>query len=203
MRLDTCKKISAWICLILSVVPMVAGAHVGQGDVSGGFVAGFEHPVSGLDHVAAMVAVGLWGAQLGRPAIWLLPVIFPLVMAFGGVFGGLGMPIPGVEFGIALSAIALGLMVTGAARPPLWVAGAMVAVFAIFHGYAHGAELPKTANALSYSAGFVIATGSLHLIGISIGTINRWKSGAYVLRAGGTAIAFAGAYFLVIAFAGS
>lgn len=102
------------------LVPALALAHVGQGDISGGFVAGFQHPVLGLDHVVAMVAVGLWGAQLGAPAIWVLPIIFPLVMALGGLLGGSGVPLPGVEIGIAASAVALGLMALLAARPPLW-----------------------------------------------------------------------------------
>lgn len=196
------RKVAGWMNFLLSLTPALAFAHVGQGDVSGGFIAGFEHPISGLDHVVAMVAVGLWGAQLGKPAIWVLPVTFPLVMAFGGVLGGLGVPIPGIEFGIALSAILLGAMVLLAARPPLWVAGLMVAVFAIFHGYAHGAELPKSADPISYAAGFVIATGSLHVVGIVIGTVNRWKFGHRLLQIGGGAISAVGTYFLVLAFNG-
>ena len=107
-------RIGSWCWLIAAgamAIPGVALAHVGQGDIAGGFLAGFEHPISGFDHVVAMVAVGIWGAQLGVPAIWVLPVTFPLVMAFGGVLGALGVPIPGVEIGIALSAVALGAMV--------------------------------------------------------------------------------------------
>lgn len=186
-------------CLLLL---LTASAHVGQGDVSGGFVAGFMHPIFGLDHVVAMVAVGLWGAQLGQPAIWVLPVTFPIVMAFGGVLGGMGIALPGVEFGIAGSAIALGAMVLFAVRPPLWMAGVLVGIFAIFHGHAHGVELPASADPISYSAGFVIATGGLHLVGILIGNITRWKSGNYVLRAAGAAIAAVGIHFLSAAFSG-
>lgn len=190
--------ISRWITAMLGLLtPALALAHIGQGDISGGFVSGFTHPILGLDHVVAMVAVGLWGAQLGSPAIWILPVTFPLVMAFGGLIGGLDIPIPGIEIGIAASAIALGLMVTVAARPPLWIAGLLVGLFAIFHGYAHGAELPESANPLAYAMGFVIATGSLHVIGIFIGLINRWPWGMRSLRAGGAAIAACGLYFLV------
>src|SRR5436190_18958329 len=118
----------------LLAYPALALAHVGQGDVSGGLVAGLMHPVMGLDHVVAMVAVGIWGAQLRAPAIWVLPVTFPLVMSFGGVLGGLGVPIPGIEIGIAVSAIVLGAMIAIAARPPLWTAGVIVGVFAVFHG---------------------------------------------------------------------
>jgi urease accessory protein len=184
------------------LAPALALAHVGQGDIGGGLLAGLAHPVFGLDHVIAMVAVGMWGAQLGPPAIWLLPVTFPLVMAFGGVLGALGVPIPGVEIGIALSAVALGGMVAFAARPPLWVAAVLVGVFAIFHGHAHGAELPESANAITYAVGFVLATGALHALGILIGVSHRWPLGARVLRAGGGLIAAGGLYFLVGHFAG-
>jgi urease accessory protein len=191
----------ATLCLAL-LVPALALAHVGQGDIGGGFTAGFEHPILGLDHVIAMVAVGMWGAQLGVPAIWLLPVTFRLVMAFGGVLGATGVPLPGTEIGIAVSAIALGGMVLTAARPPLWIAAVLVGVFAIFHGHAHGAERPGAANAVSFSAGFVIATGMLHLCGILIGLVNRWPQGAVALRAGGGLIAAGGVYFLVSHFTG-
>ncbi|MGU7785268.1 HupE/UreJ family protein [Burkholderia sp. PU8-34] len=184
------------------LVPVIAFAHIGQGDISGGLLAGFKHPVSGLDHVVAMIAVGLWGAQLGRPAIWVLPVTFPIVMAFGAVLGGLGAPIPWIEVGIALSALALGAAVALALTPPLWIAGLLVALFAICHGHAHGAELPGSANAMTYAIGFVAATGTLHALGILIGTINRWKAGGYVLRAGGALISGCGVYFLTYAIRG-
>ena len=183
-----------FFCLMMA--PAVALAHVGQGDLSGGFVSGVLHPIMGPDHVVAMVAVGLWGAQLGAPAIWVLPVTFPLVMAFGGVLGALGIPIPAIEIGIAVSAIVLGAMVAFSARPPLWFAMLLVGVFAIFHGYAHGAELPESANAITYSIGFVVATGSLHALGILIGAVNRWTLGSRLLRLGGALIACAGLYFL-------
>jgi urease accessory protein len=183
--------------LLLLALPCASLAHVGQGDIGGGFVAGLEHPVLGLDHVIAMVAVGLWGAQLGQPAIWLLPVTFPIVMAFGGVLGAVGVRIPGIEIGIALSAIVLGALIALAARPPLAVAAVIVGVFAIFHGHAHGGELPESANSIAYSAGFVIATGALHALGILIGTINRLRKGGYVLRAAGALIAVGGLYFLL------
>src|SRR6266404_2837555 len=121
---------SSWIMFALACLlwPALAPAHVGQGDISGGFLAGVAHPIFGLDHVVAMVAVGIWGAQLGAPAIWVLPVTFPIVMAFGGVLGGLGIPIPGIEIGIALSAIVLGGMIAIARRPPLWVAAIVVEI---------------------------------------------------------------------------
>ncbi len=144
-----------------------------------------------------MVAVGMWGAFLGPPAIWLLPIVFPLVMSFGGVLGVLGVPMPGVEIGIALSAIGLGAMVAFAARPPLWTAAVLVGAFAIFHGYAHGAELPRATNPLAYGIGFVVATGLLHLCGISFGLLVRWPLGERVVRATGGLIACAGFYFLI------
>ena len=132
---------------ILLCLAAASPALAHTGSVSGGFAGGLSHPLFGLDHVVAMVAVGLWGAFLGAPAIFILPVVFPLVMALGGVLGILGVPLPGVEIGIAVSAAILGMMVALAARPPLWVAAAIVGAFAIFHGHAHGAELPPGADA--------------------------------------------------------
>lgn len=185
-----------WLLAFSVCVAGPAAAHTDGADVTGGFLAGFLHPVSGLDHVVAMVAVGLWGAFLGQPAIWLLPVVFPLVMAFGGVLGILGVPIPSVEVGIAMSAIVLGLCVALALRPPLWVAAVLVGAFAVFHGHAHGTELPGAANAFVFAAGFVIATGLLHLSGIAFGLLARWDAGKMAVRAGGGLIALAGVAFL-------
>jgi urease accessory protein len=148
------RCIARAIALLLATASTPASAHTGS--MSGGFVGGFAHPLFGLDHVVAMVAVGLWGAFLGAPAIWLLPIVFPLVMAMGGVIGILGVPLPGVEIGIAISAIVLGLMVALAAKPPLPIAAAIVGMFAIFHGHAHGAELPPGVDAVAYSIGFVV-----------------------------------------------
>lgn len=173
-----------------------ASAHETTG-FGGGFSSGFMHPLLGWDHVAAMVAVGLWGAFLKNPAIWLLPVVFPLVMAVGGALGVAGVPLPGVEIGIALSAIVLGAMVLLALRPPLWVAVVLVGVFALFHGHAHGTELPHAASPLAYSIGFVLATGLLHLCGIAFGLLTRWRFGKTLVRAGGAVIALAGAVFLL------
>ncbi len=172
-----------------------AYAHVEAGQASG-FVSGLAHPISGWDHVVAMIAVGLWGAQLGAPALWLLPVTFPIVMALGGLLGLLGVPLPGVEIGIALSAVALGAAVVTKLRPPLAIAGLLVAFFAIFHGYAHGAELQAGQNALLYSLGFVVATGCLHLIGIAIGLLHRWNWGEWAVRTAGGLIGLAGVFFL-------
>jgi urease accessory protein len=188
MRLDHLLVVA----LLLLATP--AFAHTGEG--TGGFLAGLAHPVLGPDHVVAMVAVGLWGAVLGRPAIVLLPIVFPLVMAFGGVLGILGVKLPAVETGIASSAIVLGLMVALAARPPLWAAAVLVGAFAIFHGYAHGGELPDGANAVAFSAGFVIATGMLHLTGIGFGLLTRWPAGRLAVRGAGGVIALVGLAYL-------
>jgi urease accessory protein len=188
----------AWLvapALLVLLWPARALAHTPGGEAIG-LLGGLRHPVSGLDHVLAMVAVGLWGAQLGRPAVWLLPVTFPMVMAFGGMLGLMGLALPGIEIGIAVSAIILGMMVGWAARPPLWVAAAVVGFFAIFHGHAHGAELPPGADALLYSIGFVVATGCLHATGIGIGLIHRWPVGQVALRLAGVAVALAGVCFL-------
>ncbi len=173
----------------------LAQAHEGAG-LAGGFMSGFAHPLLGWDHVIAMLAVGLWGAFLGAPALWLLPVVFPLVMAAGGALGVLGVPLPAVEVGIAASAVALGGVVAGALRPPLWVAALLVALFAIFHGHAHGTELPQAANPLAYSLGFVIATGLLHLTGIALGLLTRWPAGRVAVRGMGAGIALLGVLFL-------
>ncbi len=181
--------------LLLTMLASTASAHQGA-DVSNGFMSGFMHPILGWDHVVAMLAVGLWGAFLGRPAIWILPVVFPLVMVFGATLGLAGIPIPAVETGIAASAVVLGLMVALAVRPPLWVAAVIVGVFAIFHGYAHGAELPAAVSPLTYSLGFVIATGLLHLTGIGVALPIRWPAGKIAIQAGGGLIALVGVGFL-------
>jgi urease accessory protein len=182
------------IWLAATCAASTALAHTGS--VSGGFAGGLSHPLFGPDHVAAMVAVGLWGAFLGAPAIYILPVVFPLVMALGGVLGILGVPLPGVEIGIAVSAAVLGMVVALAARPPLWVAGLIVGAFAVVHGHAHGTELPPGADALAYSAGFVIGTGCLHLCGIAFGLLARWPVGRVAVRTAGGVIAIAGLMFL-------
>lgn len=186
-------------CSVLAAViisfPSYAFAHVEGGQASG-FITGLQHPWSGLDHVLAMIAVGIWGAQLGNPAMWLLPVTFPMIMSMGAMMGLLGIPLPGVEIGIALSAILLGAMVVGEIRPQMIIAALLVGFFAIFHGYAHGTELPAGQSGLLYSMGFVIATGCLHGIGIALGLVHRWPVGRLALRGAGALIAVMGATFL-------
>jgi urease accessory protein len=182
------------VCYIL-FAPASAFAHI-QNGAAAGFLTGFVHPISGLDHVLAMVAVGLWGAQLGAPAIWVLPVAFPLVMAFGGMLGLIGVPVPGIEYGIAASAILLGAAVLFEVRASLVVTALLVGIFAIFHGHAHGTELPLGQSALLYSMGFVIATGCLHALGIGIGAVHRWTWGEKLLRAAGAVVAIGGVFFM-------
>jgi urease accessory protein len=188
------------ILLTCLLYTQAAQAHVHKGEAVS-FLSGLKHPISGLDHVVAMVAVGLWGAQLGAPAIWVLPVAFPMVMAMGGMLGLLGVPLPGMEIGIAASAILLGAAVMTELRPPLALAAMLVGFFAIFHGYAHGSELPAGQSGLLYSIGFVMATGCLHAAGISIGLVHRWKWGQGALRMVGAAIALAGIIFMWKVFA--
>ena len=184
---------------ILTLAALLAAqsamAHTGEG-IQGGLISGFTHPLFGWDHVVAMVAVGLWGVFLGRPAIWILPVVFPIVMALGGAMGVAGMPLPAVEAGIALSGVILGLLVAFGARAPLWAAVAVVGGFAIFHGHAHGTELPDAASPYAYALGFVVATGLLHLAGIGFGALANRPWGSYAVRAAGLVIAAVGAAFL-------
>ena len=184
----------------LLLAPLTALAHV-EGGATGGFLSGFSHPISGLDHVLAMVAVGLWGAQLGAPAIWLLPVAFPIMMALGGLLGLSGVELPAVELGIALSAVILGALILGAIRLPLAAALLVVGFFAIFHGHAHGTEMTPGQSAILYSIGFVIATGLLHAAGIGIGLIQhwqigRWDAGRVALRGAGAVVLAGGVFFL-------
>ncbi len=180
--------------VLLAVLPTGAFAHAAGEAAGAGFLTGFLHPLGGLDHVLAMLAVGMWGAQLGKPAIWVLPVAFPQVMALGGVAGILGLPLIGIELGVTVSVLVLGSMIALDRRPPLWAAFLIVSFFAVFHGYAHGAELPGKTGAVAYSAGFVSATGLIHLTGIGIGLVVKLPHGAKALRAGGGTIAAAGLF---------
>jgi urease accessory protein len=189
------NAIRSILVAFVALIPKLAHAHAQSGEASG-FLTGFLHPLTGVDHVIAMVAVGLWGAQLGAPAIWLLPVAFPIVMAFGGFLGLIGVPIPAVEIGIAMSGMLLGAAVMTESRPPLFLALALVALFAICHGHAHGAELPPGTSGLTYSIGFVVATGLLHACGVGIGTIHGWSLGRLALRALGGLIRVGGVFFL-------
>ena len=189
------KHASPVVFAVMLLWPLAALAHV-EGGQAAGFITGLQHPWSGLDHVLAMIAVGLWGAQLGSPALWLLPVAFPMMMAMGAMMGLMGIPVPGVEIGIALSAMLFGTMILAEVRPKLAVAITMVGFFAIFHGHAHGTELPPGQSGLLYSIGFVMATGCLHGLGIGLGLVNGLPRGKWALRGAGTFIAIMGVVFL-------
>ena len=175
-----------------------ADAHMGTG-LPGGFMSGFLHPLTGFDHMLAMVSVGLWGAFLGRPLIVALPVIFPTVMAFGAFLGIANVPFPPVEIGIALSVLLLGGAIAAAWRAPVWAACVIVAIFGLFHGYAHGRELPSAADPIGFAVGFVLSTGLLHVAGIGIGLLNDRPGGIVITRSLGGLVAVAGIYYLITA----
>lgn len=195
MTLTGRSVLAAALCTVLASSP--AMAHT-VGSSAAGFGAGFLHPITGLDHLLAMVSVGIWGSFLGGSAIWLLPIGFPLIMAIGGALGVIGVPLAGDEIVIALSVIALGSLIACAARLPIAAALAVVGVFAIAHGHAHGVELPGSADALAFTVGFVIATGLLHLAGIVIGLLTRWRNGVTAVRVCGLGVALAGCYFIPV-----
>ncbi|MCY7399024.1 MAG: HupE/UreJ family protein [Sphingomonas bacterium] len=201
-RRDPIARLDARVLAVLiaasALIASPAQAHEGTG-LAGGFVAGVLHPLQGPDHMLAMISVGLWGAFLGRPLVYALPMLFPAAMAVGGALGMAGVGFPPVELGIAVSVITLGALILFAVRAPIFVACAIVAIFALFHGYAHGAELPSAADPVGYSAGFVLSTGLLHLVGIGFGLLRAVPAGTIALRAAGGVIALSGAWFLMMA----
>jgi len=162
------------------------------------FTAGLAHPLSGVDHMLAMVAVGLWAAQLGGRALWLVPLTFVFTMAASGLLGLLGVTLPYVELGIASSVLILGVLVTRASRLPLTASMALVGLFAIFHGYAHGAEMVMGTSALWYSLGFMLATAALHVSGMGISLAAKQRASAQLLRFGGATIAASGVFLLAV-----
>jgi urease accessory protein len=187
------------IAALLIAVTFAEPAFAHEGNiVRGGFIAGFSHPFFGLDHMLAMIAVGIWGGILGRPLIYLLPSVFPVMMAVGGVIAMAGIVIPFTEVGIALSLVTLGGLIAAERKLPVVAAIIIIGVFAICHGFAHGTELPLAADPVAYSSGFVMATGLLHIAGIGIGWLGaQSRSPALVSRISGALIALAGLYFLV------
>jgi urease accessory protein len=186
------------LALVLALTPSLALAHVGVGETSG-VAHGFMHPISGTDHILAMVAVGLFAAHLGGRALWLVPLSFVAMMAFGGVLGMAGIGLAYVEVAIGLSVVVLGIIVAARVNPPVAIAMALVGFFAIFHGHAHGAEMPETASGLAYGVGFILATALLHAIGIGVG-ISIGKAGQRYSRTisqiAGGAMALAGVAML-------
>lgn len=196
MRKFTTTSYAIALGVVFWMIAGSADAHIIQQD-AGGFGSGFEHPLFGPDHFLAMFAVGLWGAQMGDRQIWTLPVTFPLIMVVGGVIGLLGIPLPRVEIGIALSVLALGLAIAFTWRPAEWIALVLISIFAICHGYAHGTELPKAADPADFAIGFVIATGLIHILGIGVGLALTKPMHGQITRMLGTVLAVGGVYFLV------
>lgn len=187
---------SRWAGVLLALASAPALAHLPQAGGASGFLAGLLHPVLGVDHLLAMLAVGMWGAVLGRPLVWALPVAFPLLMLAGACLGMFGVPLPRVEAGIALSVAVLGLVIALAWRAPVAVALTVIAAFGLFHGHAHGTELPRSADPAAYATGFVLGTGLLHLAGVAIGSLWRTAAGRAAVRAAGAAVCGAGLWFL-------
>lgn len=188
-----CLKFLQLVTLALFALslPSLAHAHTGIGHASG-WVHGLAHPIGGLDHVCAMIAVGLWAAQMGGRAVWLVPLTFAAVMALGGVLGMAVIPLAFVEQGIVMSLLVLGVLIAATVRLPLAVSATMVGIFALFHGYAHGAEMPQSAPGLAYAAGFILSTVLLHASGIGIALFARRTGRAEWLRLAGVAIALCG-----------
>jgi urease accessory protein len=188
----------AWVVVAVGLGPLLpipATAHMSTG-LPGGFESGFIHPFTGIDHLLAMVSVGLWGAFLRRPLIYVLPVVFPAMMIAGAIMGMSVVPLPPIEIGIALSVLVLGACIALSLKAPVWAACVVVAIFAVLHGYAHGKELPSSADPLAYSVGFVLATGLLHVSGICLGLLNDLHRGIVATRSMGCIIAVLGVWFL-------
>ena len=183
--------------LLLLLLPGLALAHEGASLPYGSFLSGLTHPVLGADHFLAMVSVGIVSAQIGGRAIWTVPATFVFVMGFGGLLGLFDVGLTAIESGIAVSVLVLGLAIAADRRLPIALAMTAVAFFAIFHGYAHGAEMPTVANPVTYALGFMTGTATLHVTGVVIGDISQhYAAGKVLLRIGGATIAALGAYFL-------
>jgi urease accessory protein len=186
------------VSLFFLLLPGFAYAHEGASLPYGSYIAGLTHPVLGLDHFLAMVSVGILSAQIGGRAIWTVPATFVGVMAFGGLLGFIDVGLTAIEAGIAISVLALGIAIAVDRKLPISLAMTVVGFFAIFHGYAHGAEMPTVANSVTYAAGFLTGTSALHLFGVLIGdTARRYTIGYTILRITGACIAGVGTLFLV------
>ena len=184
------------LAYLLGFLPVMAFGHL-PGSGGGGFLTGFLHPIVGIDHLIAMVAVGLWGAFLGERALWILPIVFPSIMAVGAAIGISGLEIPLVESVIALSGVVFGTFIMFRFKVPLTIAILLVGIFAIFHGYAHGLEMPNRVSAVTYGAGFVVGTGLLHWAGIVIGFATKFPRGELLVRGCGGVISLIGLTYLV------
>ena len=184
--------------LFAMCLPLLAQAHVGMGEARG-WMHGLAHPISGLDHLCAMIAVGLWAAQMGGRAVWRVPLTFVSIMALGGLLGMAAVPVPFVETGIVMSLLVLGVLIAAAVRLPLLASTIIMGVFAIFHGYAHGAEMPQSASGLGYALGFMLATASLHGMGIVLALLVNSMGRAKLVRYAGALVMFCGGYIWLVA----
>ena len=187
------KKSISMIIMACLLFPGMALAHTGVADASG-LMHGLAHPVIGVDHLLAMIAVGLWAAQIGGRAIWLVPATFVAAMILGGLLGFLGAAIPFIEQGIVLSVLVLGILIAAALRLPVAYSVPIVGMFALFHGHSHGAEMPAAIGVTPYIVGFALATATLHLAGIGLGGLIRKANAQVVNRMAGGAIAMGGIY---------
>jgi len=176
-----------------ALLPSFAYAHVGIGETSG-FMPGLAHPASGLDHACAMLAVGLWAAQMGGRSVWAVPLTFVSVMALGGALPRLGISLPFVEQGIVLSVLLLGVLIAASVCLPLWLSSGMIGLFALWHGHAHGAEMPAVASGMAYALGFMLATALLHIIGIAFGLGMQRLTRERVVHFAGASITLCGMY---------
>ncbi len=183
--------------LFVSGIPGLVLAHEGTSLPYGSFMAGITHPVLGVDHFLAMVSVGVVSAQIGGRALWSVPLTFVSVMAVGGVLGLFDAGLGAIEFGIAMSVLVLGGAIAADKSLPVWVAMIAVGLFAVFHGYAHGAEMPRVAEPVRYAAGFLTGTAALHVSGLVTGDITQhYERGIVALRVAGAAIAAIGCFFV-------
>lgn len=190
------KKSSLFLFSILMFIPSVLLAHTGVGFTSG-FLAGFSHPFGGLDHLLAMLAVGIWASQMSDRAVWAVPLTFVVVMLSAGALGMIGIAVPFVEQGILISVLLFGILIAVAARFPLGASAVIVGLFAIFHGHAHGEEIPAAITGLSYALGFGLATITLHGVGIGFGILFTQIERVPVVRYAGIAITLLGIYLLI------
>ncbi|CAM2968668.1 HupE/UreJ family protein [Rariglobus hedericola] len=184
---------------VLAALPAIASAHPGHDgghDLTWDFAGGFQHPIFGLDHLLAMIAVGVWAMQIGGRGRWLIPATFVGVMTLGAAIGTQGVAFPAVEQMIAASLLVFGLMIAMAKRLPIYAGLGLTALFALFHGIAHGAEIPANSNGLSYGLGFVIATVALHSVGLALGKLSASQS-SWFAKAAGAGVATVGAVMLV------
>ncbi len=191
------NQIVSKLTILFFFLPVIALAHTGIGETTG-FMHGFTHPIGGADHLLAMTAVGLWAAQIGGRALWAVPFAFVAAMILGGTLGFSGVLLPFIEEGILISVLILGVLIAGAFKLPLTYSVLVVGFFAIFHGHAHGAEMPLSTGAASYTAGFALATAALHLAGMGLGIVLQKANLQTVSRLAGSAIALSGVYLAIL-----